>query len=228
MLRQFRSGNQKSGPLPTFFDFLRTILRIPDIMVTDNPIITALQVIQCRKNIQQIVFQVLPGNHPNVHRKTFPEVTSPKSNESTNSTTSAYSFVPLIFTRGGTRGGAFRLIHGCTQENLLCAAVRPQDIRTGYFITAGKGCQSFGFSEKSFPPVRVEIIILYKLFPFSPLTFREVACKIDSVWCTLPQYFWEPAFHDNRRISAGVCVFTSYADVLLMNCAGYCPVYRHA
>ena len=43
--------------------------------------------------------------------KTFPEVTSPKSTESTNSTTSAYSFVPLFFTRGGTRGGAFRLIH---------------------------------------------------------------------------------------------------------------------
>ena len=35
----------------------------------------------------------------------------PKSTESTNSTMPAYSFVPLIFTRGGTRGGAFRLIH---------------------------------------------------------------------------------------------------------------------
>ena len=35
----------------------------------------------------------------------------PKSPESTNSTMPAYSFVPLIFTRGGTRGGAFRLTH---------------------------------------------------------------------------------------------------------------------
>ena len=34
----------------------------------------------------------------------------PKSTESTNSTTPAYSFEPLLFTRGGTRGGAFRLI----------------------------------------------------------------------------------------------------------------------
>ena len=35
----------------------------------------------------------------------------PKSTESTNSTMPAYSFVPLIFTRRGIRGGAFRLIH---------------------------------------------------------------------------------------------------------------------
>ena len=35
----------------------------------------------------------------------------PKSTESTNSTMPAYSFVPLIFTRGGTRGGALGLIH---------------------------------------------------------------------------------------------------------------------
>ena len=34
----------------------------------------------------------------------------PKSPESTNSTMPAYSFVPLIFTRRGIRGGAFRLI----------------------------------------------------------------------------------------------------------------------
>ena len=43
--------------------------------------------------------------------KTFPEVTTPKSVESANSTTPAYSFVPLIFTRGDTRGGAHSLIH---------------------------------------------------------------------------------------------------------------------
>ena len=42
--------------------------------------------------------------------KTFPVVTSPKSTESTNSTMPAYSFVPLIFTRGDTRGGAHSLI----------------------------------------------------------------------------------------------------------------------
>lgn len=35
----------------------------------------------------------------------------PKSYVSANSTTPAYSFVPLIFTRGGTRGGAIRLIY---------------------------------------------------------------------------------------------------------------------
>ena len=35
----------------------------------------------------------------------------PKSTESTNSTMPAYSFVPLIFTRRGIRGGAFRLTH---------------------------------------------------------------------------------------------------------------------
>ena len=36
----------------------------------------------------------------------------PKSTESTNSTMPACSFVPLIFTRRGIRGGAVRLIHG--------------------------------------------------------------------------------------------------------------------
>ena len=35
----------------------------------------------------------------------------PKSPESTNSTMPAYSFVPLIFTRRGIRGGALSLIH---------------------------------------------------------------------------------------------------------------------
>ena len=35
----------------------------------------------------------------------------PKSTESTNSTTSAFSVVPLNFTRRGNRGGAFCLIH---------------------------------------------------------------------------------------------------------------------
>ena len=35
----------------------------------------------------------------------------PKSCVSTNSTIPAYSFVPLIFTRRGIRGGAFRLTH---------------------------------------------------------------------------------------------------------------------
>ena len=35
----------------------------------------------------------------------------PKSTESTNSTMPAYSFVPLIFTRRGNRGGAPSLIH---------------------------------------------------------------------------------------------------------------------
>jgi len=51
--------------------------------------------------------------------KTFPEVTSPKSTESTNSTTPAYSFVPLIFTRRGIRGGAFRLIHDLLKQASL-------------------------------------------------------------------------------------------------------------
>ena len=35
----------------------------------------------------------------------------PKSTESTNSTTPAYSFVPLFLHGEVTRGGAFRLIH---------------------------------------------------------------------------------------------------------------------
>ena len=35
----------------------------------------------------------------------------PKSTESTNSTMPAYSFVPLSFTRGGTRGGPARWVH---------------------------------------------------------------------------------------------------------------------
>ena len=46
-----------------------------------------------------------------IFHKTFTEVTAPKSNESTNSTMPAYGVVPLIFTRGGTRGGALSLIH---------------------------------------------------------------------------------------------------------------------
>ena len=46
--------------------------------------------------------------HESWNWKTFTKVTAPKSTESTNSTMPAYS---SIFTRGGTRGGAFRLIH---------------------------------------------------------------------------------------------------------------------
>ena len=52
----------------------------------------------------------------NCQFKTFTEVKSPKSNVSANSTTPAYSVVPLIFTRGGTRGGAFRLIRNRNRE----------------------------------------------------------------------------------------------------------------
>ena len=55
----------------------------------------------------------------NAYQKTFTVVTAPKSTESTNSTMPAYSFVPLIFTRGGTRGGA---------HSLTCLIILPRPV----------------------------------------------------------------------------------------------------
>ena len=95
-------------------------------------------------------------------------MTAPKSTESTNSTMPAYSFVPLIFTRGGTRGGAYRLIHaGCILSRQRRLVNRNRRYPRFCPLSGGK-----------------KSVKLHHL----PLTFRVAASKIDSVWCTLAQY----------------------------------------
>ena len=67
VFRQFFARHQETRPLPTLFDILRTIRPVPHIMITNDPIILVLQIMQRSKNIQQVIFQFLPQNHPKIH-----------------------------------------------------------------------------------------------------------------------------------------------------------------
>ena len=69
-----------------------------------------------RRNLNPVCLPIssyphIQFSHERRNCKTFPEVTSPKSVESANSTTPAYSVVPLFLLGEVTRGGAYRLIH---------------------------------------------------------------------------------------------------------------------
>ena len=112
----------------------------------------------------------------------------PKSTESTNSTMPAF-FVDSFST-----------------DNGLILSWGGGVVNQEYPLKLPVG--SIGEVHTALPPrLRGGAIKLYKYFPFSPLTFWEVACKIVLVWCTLPQYFCGHCVSlINRRFSAGVCV----------------------
>ena len=77
---------------------------------------------------------------------------------------------------------------------------------------------SYPLSIKVFASLPAQAGQIVQIISLILLTIRKGACKIDSVWCTLPQYL-RFAFHDNRRYAGGKR-FYAHSGVLLDDLPG--------